>query len=233
MMKEKKRKTDYTIKSLVRALRVLEEFVKGEEKELGISELAMRTEFEKNNVFRILATLQLYGYVEQNKETENYRLSSKCLLLGDAFLRKIDLLKEKQKAIETIAKKTGECVYFCMKNNNNIYHLLSAPSSEIISVNIEKWRQFPANIHVAGKLIEKLERTKDKEIDFEPMIDRGESIKGVISIAFPVVEINHISAIVVYIPSFRGDEERVKSIINVGMEIVPELNKRLGEKRLE
>jgi len=33
----------------------------------------------KNNVFRLLATLEHRGYIEQNKETENYRLGPKTL----------------------------------------------------------------------------------------------------------------------------------------------------------
>lgn len=233
MMRNKGR-TDYTIKAVVRTLKVLEEFVVSEEREIGVSEIARRVGLQKNNVFRILSTLQLYGYVEQNKDTENYKLGSKCLLLGDAYLRKIDPLREKQSALESLSKKCRESAYLCMKNGNSIYHLLSSSSSEVISVNVEKWKPLPVDKHVAGRLIEKLEKDLGKgELDFEPLIDRENTFQDVISIAFPVVEINHLSAIVVYIPSFRGDEERVKYVTNVGMEIVNELNRKLGERSKE
>jgi len=229
-----KEKTDYTIKAVVRALKVLEEFVYSSEREIGVSELARRVNLEKNNVFRVLATLQLYGYVEQNKETENYRLGSKCLVLGAAYLRKIDPLREKQNALEVLSHKTGESTYLCMKDGNNIYHVLSAPSSEVIRVNVEEWKPFPVDKHIAGRLIERVEKSmKKNEVDLEPLSDEGESIKDVLSIAFPVVEMNRISAIVVYIPTFRVDEERVKFIINVGMELVNDLNRKLRERSFE
>jgi len=233
-MMKNKRKTDYTIKAVVRALKVLEEFVNSPDKEIGVSELANRVELEKNNVFRVLSTLQLYGYIEQNKETENYRLGSKCLVLGEAYLRKIDPIREKQNALEILSSKTGESSYLCMKDGNNIYHVLEAQSPEVIRVNVEKWKPFPGDKHVAGKLIERVESSiRKNEVDLEPLSDRGESIKDVLSIAFPVVEMNHISAIVVYIPTFRVDEERVKYITNVGIEIVKELNRKLRERSFE
>jgi DNA-binding IclR family transcriptional regulator len=229
-----KGKTDYTIKAVVRALKVLEEMVNSGEKEIGVSDLARRVNLEKNNVFRVLATLQLYGYVEQNKETENYRLGPKCLLLGDAYLRKIDPLREKRNAIGLLSQKSGESSYFCVRNNAHIYHVLHAPSREVIRVDIEKCQPFPVDKHVAGKLIEKVEQSlKKNEMDLQPMIDEGNSIKDVVSIAFPVVEINQVSAIVVYIPLFRSSEERVKYITNIGMEIVNELNRKLAENKLE
>jgi len=49
-----------------------------------VTELSKRLKLHKNNVFRLLATLEARGYIEQNKATENYRLSVGCLRLGSA-----------------------------------------------------------------------------------------------------------------------------------------------------
>jgi len=229
-----KEKTDYTIKAVARALKVLEELVNCGEREMGVSELARRVNLEKNNVFRVLATLQLYGYVEQNKETENYTLGSKCLLLGEAYLRKIDPLREKRNALELLSQKTGESSYLCVRNNNHIYHILHAPSKEVIRVDIERCKPFEADKHIAGKLIEKVEESiRKNETTFQPLVDEGDSIKDVVSIAFPVIEKEGVSAMVVYIPLFRSSEERVKYIATTGMEIVTALNKKLAENKLQ
>ncbi|MAJ60737.1 MAG: IclR family transcriptional regulator, partial [bacterium TMED88] len=61
--------------------------------ELGVSELSRRLNLHKNNVFRLLATLEQAGYIEQNGETDRYRLGTRCLELGAAFSRDHALMK--------------------------------------------------------------------------------------------------------------------------------------------
>ena len=46
-----------------------------------------RLKLHKNNVFRLLATLESRGYIEQNKATENYRLGIRCLQLGQSYVQ--------------------------------------------------------------------------------------------------------------------------------------------------
>src|SRR5680860_1087984 len=65
MTQTKRKKTDYIIQSVDHALDVLEAF-HSEEDELGITELSRRLKLHKNNIFRILATLESRGYIEQN-----------------------------------------------------------------------------------------------------------------------------------------------------------------------
>ena len=86
----RREKTNYVIQSVSHALDVLEQFT-GEADELGITELSKRLKLHKNNVFRLLATLEARGYIEQNKATENYRLSIRCLRLGQRFITQVHL----------------------------------------------------------------------------------------------------------------------------------------------
>ena len=53
----KKAKSDYLIQSVSRALDILEAFT-ANEGELGVTELSRRLKLHKNNVFRLLATLE-------------------------------------------------------------------------------------------------------------------------------------------------------------------------------
>jgi IclR family transcriptional regulator, KDG regulon repressor len=78
-------KTNYLIQSVAHSLDVLEQFF-GEADELGVTELSKRLKLHKNNVFRLLATLEARGYIEQNKATENYRLGIKCLHMGRRYI---------------------------------------------------------------------------------------------------------------------------------------------------
>jgi IclR family KDG regulon transcriptional repressor len=71
---KRRKQAAHVIKSLKNALDLLEEF-NGDRDELGVTELSNRLNLHKNNIFRLLATLETKGYIEQNKGTENYRLA--------------------------------------------------------------------------------------------------------------------------------------------------------------
>ena len=87
----KKPKGDYAIQTVVNAMRLLEAF--RDEEELGVTELSRRLSLHKNNVFRLLATLEQQGYIEQSAASDRYRLGVESLELGQAFLRGRTLLR--------------------------------------------------------------------------------------------------------------------------------------------
>ena len=66
-----KPRSEYAIQTVANALRMLEVF--HSVPEMGVSDLARRLKLHKNNAFRLLATLELAGYIQQSPETENYR----------------------------------------------------------------------------------------------------------------------------------------------------------------
>ena len=86
----RREKSNYIIRSVSHALDVIEQFF-GEADELGVTELSKRLKLHKNNIFRLLATLESRGYIEQNKATENYRLGIRCLQLGQAYVSRMGL----------------------------------------------------------------------------------------------------------------------------------------------
>ena len=77
-------KSEYAIQTVTNALRVLEAFETDEQ--LGVTELARRLDLHKNNVFRLLATLEEKQWVEQT-DAELYRLGASCLRLSQAYTR--------------------------------------------------------------------------------------------------------------------------------------------------
>src|SRR5215510_1203186 len=89
----RREKSNYVIQSVAHALDVLEQFA-GEAEELGVTDLSKRLKLHKNNVFRLLATLESRGYIEQNRATENYRLGIRCLQLGQSYVQHMGLLRQ-------------------------------------------------------------------------------------------------------------------------------------------
>ena len=89
----RREKSNYTIQSVSHALDVLEQF-NGSVDEIGVTELSKRLKLHKNNVFRLLATLEARGYIEQNRTSENYRLGIKCLHLGRRYIEHMGLVRQ-------------------------------------------------------------------------------------------------------------------------------------------
>jgi DNA-binding IclR family transcriptional regulator len=105
----KKPKSDYAIQTVTNALRLLDVF--REEEEVGVAALARRLGLHKNNVFRLLATLEEQGYIEQSPATERYRLGIGSLELGHSFLRSRALLARARPILEALCEETGESVH--------------------------------------------------------------------------------------------------------------------------
>src|SRR3972149_10446582 len=100
----RREKSNYVIQSVSHSLDVLEQFY-GSADEIGVTELSKRLKLHKNNVFRLLATLESRGYMEQNKVTENYRLGLKTLELGQTFVKQMGLLRQSRPVLEWLVRE--------------------------------------------------------------------------------------------------------------------------------
>ena len=118
----RREKSNYVIQSVSHALDVLEQF-HGNVDEIGVTELSKRLKLHKNNVFRLLATLEARGYIEQNKSSENYRLGLRCLQLGQTFIHQMGLLLQSRAVLEDLSKATKESTYVAVRKGGAIIPL--------------------------------------------------------------------------------------------------------------
>ncbi len=145
-------KSNYIIQSVSHALDVLEEF-RGDVDELGVTELSKKLKLHKNNVFRILATLQSRNYIEQNKANENYRLGIKCLELGQTFIEQRGMLKQAKPILQELAEKSGETAYVSILRANDVVYLDSVEASTTVRVVSRLGLHMPIHATAAGKAI--------------------------------------------------------------------------------
>lgn len=146
----KRDKSNYIIQSVAHALDVLEEFQAGSD-ELGVTELSKKLKLHKNNVFRLLATLESRGYIEQNKTTENYRLGIKCLELGQMYIRQMGLLKLAKAILEELATICGETSYISILRDNDVVYLDSVEGKATVRVVSRVGLHLPVHATAAGK----------------------------------------------------------------------------------
>ena len=206
-------KSNYVIQSVSHALDVLEQFY-GSVDEIGVTELSKRLKLHKNNVFRLLATLEARGYIEQNKITENYRLGLRCLQIGQTFIHQMGLLLQSRAVLEDLSKTTRESAYVAIRKGSAIIPLDFVEPARAVRVVSFLGTGLPAHCTAAGKvhlafeadgipgqsLPEQLERfTAQTIVELDALreqmkmigesgyaVERGEFIEDVHAVAVPV-----------------------------------------------
>ena len=148
----KREKSNYMIQSVSHALDVLEELCKAAG-EVGVTELSKRLKLHKNNVFRLLATLELRGYVEQNKETEDYRLGVKALQLGQSYLTQSTLVARAMPILKSLSDAIGETCSLAVLQNGNVQFPISVEAKRPVKVAPRVAISFPAKLNAAGRLL--------------------------------------------------------------------------------
>ena len=238
----RREKANYVIQSVAHALDVLEQFA-GSIDEIGVTELSKRLKLHKNNVFRLLATLEARGYIEQNKITENYRLGLKCLQLGQTFIHQMGLLVQSRAILENLSKTVEESVYVAIRKGTSIIPLdfVEAPRpARVVSC---LGTALPTHCTAAGKvhivfeadggarqgLPSTLTRYTDKTIaDLTTLqeslvsvseqgfaVERGEFSEDVNAVAVPVRDYTRtlVGTLAVVGPSYRLTEEAISQVV--------------------
>jgi IclR family transcriptional regulator, KDG regulon repressor len=147
-----KEKSSYIIKTVVHALDVLEQFHDTDD-ELGVTELSRRLKLDKNNVFRLLATLASRNYIEQNNRTENYRLGLKNLQLGQTVINQMGLHRHSKQALESLAQECNETCYVSVLRGAHIINLNAVESGQPVRIVPRVGIMLPAICTAAGKVL--------------------------------------------------------------------------------
>jgi len=253
----RREKTNYIIQSVSHALDVLEQFT-GEPDELGVTELSKRLKLHKNNVFRLLATLEARGYIEQNKATENYRLGIRCLRLGQRFVMQTGLLRQARPVMTQVAKAANETAFITVLRDGNAIALDAVEAEQPIRVVSRVGDPLPLHCTAVGKmhmafgdaelwngLPEALPKFTDRTVIDRHLltqqlkkitengyaVDIGEYIEDVRSVAVPIRDYTRavVGGLAVSGPAYRLPQERLdKEIVPLMLKAGGELSTRLG-----
>lgn len=146
-----KPKSEYAIQTVANALRILEVF--HTESEIGVSDLARRLDLHKNNAFRLLATLELGGYIRQNPETELYRLGPCCLELGQAYERNHDLVEQARPFLEALCAQAGETAHLGSLDGHEVVHLGANLPDQLVLTGSRVGARLPTHCTALGKVL--------------------------------------------------------------------------------
>lgn len=150
-----KPKSDYAIQTVTNALRMLEVF--HSETEMGVSDLARRLGLHKNNAFRLLATLELAGYIQQTPETDLYHLGPRCFELAHAFARSHTLMNQARPILEALARDCGETAHLGVlaheTGGDEVVHLDGVLPDQLVLTGSRVGERLPAHCTAMGKAL--------------------------------------------------------------------------------
>ncbi|WP_297493461.1 helix-turn-helix domain-containing protein, partial [Persephonella sp.] len=129
---------------------------------MGVSELSKELKLNKNKVFRIIATLELKGIVELDKEIGKYKLGMNLIKLEHAYIKSLDFLGLAKPVIKNLRKKIDETVYIATAHKKDVIYIYEEPARKSVIVNSRLALRYRADKTAAGKV---LKRAK-KEVGF-------------------------------------------------------------------
>lgn len=251
----RREKHDYMIQAVVHALDVLEQFAG--DAELGVTELGTRLGLYKNNVFRVLATLESRGYVKQNRATECYRLGVKCLQLGRSYIQHTSLAQHARLVLREVVDTCAETAYVAVRHQRTVVPGDVIEPEQAVRIVPPIGRSLPLYRTAAGKVHLAFQNRSDGRIripegpdaertaaDRERLaveldriardgyaLDTGEEIADVCTVAVPVRD--HTRAVVGSLaisgPAYRMDEERLRrELVPLAVRAGHDLSGRLG-----
>ena len=235
----RREKSNYVIQSVAHALDVLEQFV-GESEELGVTELSKRLKLHKNNVFRLLATLESRGYIEQNRATENYRLGIRCLQLGQSYVQHMGLLRQARPIMADLVRHVRETTYVAVLRRGAIVPVDAVEADRSVRITSPLGEALPLHCTAAGKALLAFEPEDDQRallpdglprftdrtvIDRQALlqqlrqvaqtgyaIDMGEHVEDVRAVAAPIRDYTRtvVGTLAIAGPSYRFQTERIE-----------------------
>jgi DNA-binding IclR family transcriptional regulator len=237
---------------------VLEQFGKTDVEELGVTEISNSIGVPKNNVFRVLATLQIRNYVEKNPKTENYRLGVKSLELGKSYLNRMGLLERARPVLEQLVQEIKETAYIGVIRGQEVIYVDGVESPRTVRAVSSVGYRVPSYCTAIGKAqiafdseVELLQHLPKQLKSYTPQtlvsseqlqqelreirikgyaVDNEEFEEGLRCIGVPIRDYTRrvIAGICVSAPSFRVPEKKFSEVAVHVIEAGERLSQRLG-----
>jgi len=117
-------KERYHVRTVDRALSILKVFIANEgEGELSLTEISRTVALDQSTTYRLLATLEASGFIEQSDMTGKYRLGVTTLTLSEAFLRHNNLSQRAKPSLVSLRDQCGETVHLAILEGTEVVYL--------------------------------------------------------------------------------------------------------------
>ncbi|OUM90394.1 MAG: hypothetical protein BAA01_16265 [Bacillus thermozeamaize] len=241
-----------SIKSVVKLINILNCFSL-EKREWSIKELHEQTGYNKSTIYRLLATLQEHGYMEQNPVNQKYYLGFRFFHLGSIVLNSMDLRQAALPIMKRLAEETKETIELNIIDQNQRVCIDKVDSPETVRNFVRVGERNPLHLGASGKiLLAHLERAIQRQIlekyGIDPeqqehilseldkiqsegfVVTRGERVPGSFAIAVPIRDHTNkvIAGLTMAGPIQRLTDEHLNDSILKVKRAGLEISERLG-----
>ena len=121
--------------------------------ELGVTEIAKDLAVHKSTAFRLVATLEAHGLVEQVSDRGKFRLGVGVLRLAGATTVRLDLVQESRPVATRLAKAVGETVNVAVLSGLEALYLDQVSGPSVLALHQWAGQRIPLHATSNGKVL--------------------------------------------------------------------------------
>jgi DNA-binding IclR family transcriptional regulator len=217
----KPRSIDKSYNAIQKCLQILSIFTL-DKAQFSIKEICEQLNFNLSTTYRILTTLEEYGYVSRLKN-KDYVVGTQALYLS-AIYTQSNHLEQIRPIVDRIRDMSGETASFFVEEEDKRICLYRAHSRDEIRHNIEQGSRLKLNQGASGRIILAYgKRKNDKQGFYKDIRDKGyylsinEHNAALFALAVPVVSNSDkfVGAIVVSGPISRFNDKQKITLLNL------------------
>ena len=217
----KPRSIDKSYNAIQKCLQILSIFTL-DKAQFSIKEICEQLNFNLSTTYRILTTLEEYGYVSRLKN-KDYVVGTQALYLS-AIYTQSNHLEQIRPIVDRIRDMSGETASFFVEEEDKRICLYRAHSRDEIRHNIEQGSRLELNQGASGRIILAYgKRKNDKQGFYKDIRDKGyylsinEHNAALFALAVPVVSNSDkfVGAIVISGPISRFDDKQKITLLNL------------------
>ncbi|GEA15590.1 IclR family transcriptional regulator [Moorella sp. E308F] len=153
-----------TVQAVERALAIMDALAEAGVP-MAISDLADKVQLNISTVHRLLSTLIVKGYIEQEPETSRYKLGLKLFAMGKTALYAQDLQTIGRPFLEELVRRCNETANLAILDDRDVVYIDQVESNNIVIVRMfaRVGSRGPAHATGSGKML--LSSLTDEELD--------------------------------------------------------------------
>jgi DNA-binding IclR family transcriptional regulator len=250
--------TAYTVKSLVKALSILE-VLADEEPPYTLTQLSRRLHLHVSTMHRLLVNLVRHGFVEEDPVARGYQLSYRVLRMGLRVLDRLDFRRVAQPLLRELNQRTKETVHLAILQETRAISIEKFDSPQPVGLDARLGGIMPLHCTGVGKTwlayqgedllnkitqspgfprmtartitgLPQLRRELEKIREQGYTVDQEEAVEGLSCVAGPVFNHNGqiVAAFSVAGPATRLTADRIPELAQLVRETSQKISYRLG-----
>ncbi len=119
---------------------------------VSLKDVATELDLNKSTALRLFEPLIDFGLITHDDETGRFRLGSRVVSLGQAFLSRVDLRAVAHPALRALMTATGETVHLVIYDHPDVVYVDKVESPNVVHMRSEIGKRMPAYSTATGKV---------------------------------------------------------------------------------